>query len=138
VKIFSLLIGLTLGLRALHAQQSNPVVVKQVVSTSVNSSGQPIILPRGYAQVTVSIYDIPAGANLPEHQHPFPRYGYVLAGNLRVMNTETAKQQDYKPGDFILEAVGQWHKATAIGTEAVKLLVIDIVEPGITNTILKP
>ena len=138
MKTLSLTFALTLGLTTLHAQQSNPVVVNQVVSTSVNSSGQPIILPRGYAQVTVSTYDIPAGANLPEHQHPFPRYGYVLAGNLRVKKTDTAKEQDYKPGDFILEAVGQWHKATAIGTEAVRLLVIDIVEPGNTNTIQKP
>jgi len=133
----SLTIALALSLTTLHAQQSNPVVVKQVVTTSVNSSGQPIILPRGDAQLTVSVYDIPAGANLPEHQHPFPRYGYVLAGNLRVLNTDTAKEQDYKPGDFILEAVGQWHKATATGTEPVRLLVIDIVEPGKTNTILK-
>lgn len=113
-------------------------MMKQVVSTSVNSSGQPIILPQGEAQVTVSIYDIPAGANLPEHRHPFPRYGYVLAGNLRVMNTDTAMEQDYKPGDFILEAVGQWHKATAVGTGPVRLLVIDMVEQGKTNnTILK-
>lgn len=136
MKPLSLIIGLTLGVTALHAQ-SNPVVVKQIVSTSVDSSGQPIILPQGEAQVTVSVYDIPAGADLPEHRHPFPRYGYVLAGNLRVMNTDMAKEQEYKPGDFILEAVGQWHKATAVGTESVRLLVIDLVEQGKTNTILK-
>lgn len=137
MKSLSLIIGLTLGMTALHAQENNAVVVKPVVSTSVDSSGQPIILPQGEAQVTVSIFDIPAGANLPEHRHPFPRYGYVLAGSLRVMNTDTAREQEYRPGDFILEAVGQWHKATAVGTEPVRLLVIDLVEQGKTNTILK-
>ena len=39
MKTLSLTLALTLGLTTLHAQQGNPVVVKQVVSTSVNSSG---------------------------------------------------------------------------------------------------
>ncbi|TIT74033.1 MAG: cupin, partial [Mesorhizobium sp.] len=33
--------------------------------------------------------------------------------------------------------IGQWHQATNIGTDAVKLLVIDQVEQGAKNTILK-
>ncbi|TIV71280.1 MAG: cupin domain-containing protein, partial [Mesorhizobium sp.] len=43
----------------------------------------------------------------------------------------------YKTGDFIVEMIGQWHQATNIGTDAVKLLVIDQVEQGAKNTILK-
>jgi quercetin dioxygenase-like cupin family protein len=133
----SLVIGLALGIFPLHAQEKSPVVVKQVTSATLTSSGQPIRLPQGNAQVVVSIYDIAVGAVLPEHMHPFPRYGYVLAGTLRVTNTDTGEDREYKSGDFILEAVGQWHKATTVGTEPVKLLVIDMMEPGKKNAVLK-
>jgi quercetin dioxygenase-like cupin family protein len=137
MKPIPLIVGLTLCVTSTQAQESNPVAVKQMISTSVNSSGQAINLPQGNAQVVVSTYDIAAGATLPEHKHPFPRYGYVLAGKLRVTNTDTMTDQEYKPGDFILEAVGQWHKATAVGVEPVKLLIIDMVEQGKANVILK-
>jgi quercetin dioxygenase-like cupin family protein len=133
----SLVIGLALGISPLHAQESSPVVVKQVTSATLTSSGQPIRLPQGNAQVVVSIYDIAVGAVLPEHMHPYPRYGYVLAGTLRVTNTDTGEDREYKSGDFILEAVGQWHKATTVGAEPVKLLVIDMMEPGKKNVLLK-
>ena len=43
----------------------------------------------------------------------------------------------YGPGSFILEAVGQSHKAEDAGTEPIKLLVIDIMEKGANNTVLK-
>jgi quercetin dioxygenase-like cupin family protein len=85
----------------------------------------------------VSTYDVPAGAVLPEHMHPFPRFGYVLTGTLRVTNTDTGEEHEYKPGDFILEAVKKWHKATTVGSAPVKLLVIDLTEPGKNNVIMK-
>jgi quercetin dioxygenase-like cupin family protein len=137
MKRLSLVAHLALCMTPLHAEENTPVVVKQVTAASVNSSGQPIRLPQGNAQVLVSTYEIAAGAVLPEHVHPFPRYGYVLAGTLRVTNTETGEDREYKLGDFILEAVGQWHKATTVGAEPVKLLVIDMMEQGKNNVLLK-
>jgi quercetin dioxygenase-like cupin family protein len=137
MKRLLLVAGLILCMSSLHAQENTPVVVKPVTSASVTSSGQPIRLPQSNAQVVVSTYDIAAGAVLPEHLHPFPRYGYVLAGTLRVTNTDTGEDREYKLGDFILEAVGQWHKATTVGAEPVKLLVIDMMEQGKNNVILK-
>jgi quercetin dioxygenase-like cupin family protein len=125
----------------LHAAQSDQpeaaVVVKQVTSTAVTASGQPITLPQKDVHVVVSTFDIPAGANLPEHKHPFARYAYVLAGVLRVTNVETGKSETYKQGDFIVEAIDQWHKATNIGADAVKLLVIDQMEGTGSNTVLR-
>jgi quercetin dioxygenase-like cupin family protein len=125
----------------LHAAQSDQpeaaVVVKQVTSTAVTASGQPITLPQKDVHVFVSTFDIPAGANLPEHKHPFARYAYVLAGVLRVTNVETGKSETYKQGDFIVEAIDQWHKATNIGADAVKLLVIDQMEGTGSNTVLR-
>jgi quercetin dioxygenase-like cupin family protein len=121
----------------LQAAEDKTVVVTPVISTWVTVSGQPIILPQERAQVSVATYEIAPGAVLPEHKHPFPRYGYLLAGSLRVTNTETGKSEDYKPGDFILEAVGQWHRGANIGDEPIKLLVIDFVKRGESNVIAK-
>jgi quercetin dioxygenase-like cupin family protein len=100
------------------------------------SSGQPIVLPKD-AQVNVAIFDIAPGVTLPAHKHPFPRYAYVLAGTLKVTNQDTGRADTYKKGDFIVEAVGQWHMGTNAGDCPVKLLVIDMVDKGQTNTIIK-
>ena len=114
-----------------------PVVVTPLASRTTTASGQPITLPRKNVQVLVSTYDIAPGATLPVHKHPFPRYAYVEAGTLQVTNVETGKSNTYKTGDFIIEMIGQWHQATNVGDGPVKLLVIDQVEEGAKNTILR-
>lgn len=121
----------------LQAQERKQVTITQLLSTTTTSSGQPIVLPQKNAQIVVSIYDIASGATLPVHKHPYPRYGYVLSGNLHVTNMETGQGSTYKPGEFFPESVGQWHMGANIGAEALKLLVIDIVEKGQTNTTLQ-
>jgi quercetin dioxygenase-like cupin family protein len=133
-----------LGIPPLHADSrsaktdaAKPVVVRPVASATATSSGQPIMLPQKDAQVIVSSYEIAPGAVLPVHKHPFPRYAYVQAGNLRVTNNDTGKSEDFKPGDFIIEAVGQWHFGANTGKDTVKLLVIDMVEKGKANTVLR-
>jgi len=123
--------------RAKTADAAKPVVVRPVASATVTSSGQPIVLPQKDAQVVVSSYEIAPGAVLPVHKHPFPRYAYVQAGHIRVTNKDTGKSEDFKPGDFIVEAVGQWHFGTNTGKDTVKLLVIDMVEKGKANTVLR-
>jgi len=133
-----------LGIAPLHADNQSvktaaarPVIVRPVASATATSSGQPIVLPQTDAQVVVSTYEIAPGAVLPVHKHPFPRYAYVQAGRLRVTNTDTGQSEDFKPGDFIVEAVGQWHFGTNTGHDMVKLLVIDMVEKGKANTVLR-
>ena len=113
------------------------VVVTPLASTTVTASGQPITLPQKNAQVLVSSYEIPAGATLPVHKHPFPRYAYVLAGNLQVTNVDTGKSNTYKTGDFIVEMIDQWHQGANVGADTVKLLVIDQVEEGMPSTVLR-
>jgi quercetin dioxygenase-like cupin family protein len=121
----------------LQAREQKDVTVTPLLSTTVTSSGQPIVLPQKDAQIDVSIFDVMPGATLPVHKHPYPRYGYVLSGNLLITNMETGQRDTYKPGDFILESVGQWHTGSNIGAEPLKLLVIDIVEKEHTNTELQ-
>ncbi|MER8757518.1 cupin domain-containing protein [Mesorhizobium sp. M0976] len=114
-----------------------PVVVTPLASRTETASGQPITLPQKDVQVLVSAYQIAPGASLPVHKHPFPRYAYVEAGTLQVTNVETGKSNTYKSGDFIIEMIGQWHQATNVGADPVKLLVIDQVEEGTKNTVLR-
>jgi quercetin dioxygenase-like cupin family protein len=101
----------------------------------MTSSGQPIVLPQKGAQVVVSVHDAMPGAMLKAHNHPYPRYVYVLSGNLQVNNIETGQTDTYKRGNFILESVGQWQTVASTGSEPLKLLVIDIVEHGQSNTV---
>ncbi|MGH6881406.1 cupin domain-containing protein [Hypericibacter sp.] len=134
-------VGLTLAaLSAYSANAGDPaknVLVTPVLTTSVTSSGQAIVLPSKDSTVIVSTYEIAKGATLPEHKHPYPRYAYVLAGEIRVTNTDAGKSETYKAGDFIIEAIGQWHHAENVGDGPVKLLVIDQVAGAGGNVILQ-
>lgn len=120
-----------------EAIKADAVKVSPLLTTTVTTSGRPIVLPQGNVQLIASIYEIQPGAKLPEHEHNSQRYGYVLAGRLRITNTETGKSDEFKPGDFIVESRGQWHWAENIGAEPVKLLVIDQVKPGEKTTVLR-
>jgi len=111
------------------------VKVTPVFSSTTTAIGQPIVLPKANAEVRVSIYEIPVGAQLPVHKHPFPRYAYVLAGKLRVTEQDNARTFDYAAGDFLIEMLDTWHFGTNIGSEPVRLLVVDQVEAGQPNTI---
>jgi quercetin dioxygenase-like cupin family protein len=64
-----------------------------LLSTSVTASGQPIVLPQNNPKVRVPIYEIAPGAVALEYKHIYLRYGYVLAGTLRVTYTETREER---------------------------------------------
>jgi quercetin dioxygenase-like cupin family protein len=119
------------------AAQEAAVAVAPVLSTTSTAAGQPIRLPAKNVEVVVSTYDIARGAKLPVHKHPFARYAYVLTGTLRVTNGETGAATDYRAGQFIVEMLDTWHFGENVGNEPVRLVVIDQVEAGQSNTILQ-
>ena len=110
--------------------------VTPVAKTTRTATGEPIRFPAGDAEVSACTYDIRPGAKLPVHKHPYPRFAYVMAGDLRVALTD-GRTFDYHPGDFIAETVDTWHYGEARGAAPVKLLVIDATPPGAKNTILR-
>jgi quercetin dioxygenase-like cupin family protein len=132
-----LAISLALTSFALPALAKQPVTTEPVVSTQETASDQPIVLPQHDVQLIVTRLTIPAGATLPEHEHPYQRYGYVLSGRLKVTMSDTGKSFTYGPGDFIVEMRNQWHSAKPIGDQPVMLLVIDQVAPGHSNVVLR-
>ena len=122
---------------AVAQQPPKDVVVTPILSTTTTVSGQPIVLPQGDVEVVTAMYEVQPGATLPAHKHPYPRYGYMLSGNLSVTNLETGRTIDFRPGDVIVEATDQWHTARSTGSEPVKLLVIDLVEQDQGNVVLR-
>jgi len=130
-------IGFALVFCATPAFAGEPVTVTQLLSTHTTASGQPIVLPQHDVQLVVSRFVVAPGATLPTHLHPWQRYGYLLAGHLRVTLAETGQVLDYEPGDFIVEVTNTWHSGTAVGDEPAVLLVIDQVEAGHSNTLLQ-
>ena len=133
--IVAVLMMLALGnAAALGAEQIAGVTITPLLSTKTTASGQPIVVPV-HPEVVVSRYEIAPNVSLPMHEHPYPRYAYVLSGNLEV-TVRGGKTYRYKAGDFIAEVIGQWHTGRNIGDTPVRLLVIDQVIPGHSNTIL--
>lgn len=132
---WALVFVLSFSFSAYAADETPPVVTTKVLTTMQTSSGQPITLPRSDVEIIVTTMEIHPGITLPRHLHPYPRYGYVLEGSLKITNDQTGTTEVFKPGDFIVEAIGQWHHAETIGNSPVKLLVIDQVQgrkPGNT------
>ncbi len=112
------------------------VLTQNIASITTTAIGQPILLPRDKVQVLVSIVEIAAGVTLPVHKHPFPRYGYILAGSLQVTNIETGERNTYRSGEFVVEMVDRWHLGTNPGPDPVRVLVIDQVEEGSANSLI--
>jgi quercetin dioxygenase-like cupin family protein len=125
-------------LLATPAMAAEPVTVETLFRGAATSAGQPITLPAGPVQVTVSEYEIAPGAVLPVHRHPFERYGYMQAGTLRVTNRDSGVATIYRAGDVIVEMINIWHSAENIGSDPVRILVIDQTPPGMGNTDIRP
>ena len=117
------------------AQEQKDTAITQLLSSTTTSSGQSIILPKNNVQIVASIFDGLSSTARQAHNHPYPRYVYVLSGTLRVNNLDTGQINSYRAGSFVLEAVGQWQTAASVGDEPLKLLVVDVVENGQSNTV---
>lgn len=105
------------------------------VAIDATLSGQPIRAASGELRVTISQSVIPVGARLPVHKHPYPRLVNVLAGRLKITNLDTGQVRDAVAGDWMVDAVDQWHDAVVVGDEPVRLMAIDHAPPGATVTI---
>jgi len=127
---------LPLPLQAEEIKKDKDVIITPILEANRTTSGQFIALPRGNVQVIVSKYEIAPGVELPVHKHSYPRYAYVLSGTLRVSYEGTGRSRDFKTGEFIVEAVDQWHRGVNVGSSFLELLVIDQVEGGKSNIIL--
>jgi len=116
---------------AAPASMSTPVV-----RTALTLSGQPLKLPQGPAEMVAAAVEIPVGGTTTIHQHPWSRFVYVEKGPVRITNQDTGEVKDLEQGTVFAEVVSQWHYGTAPGSTA-RLIVIDIVPPGVNNMIMR-
>lgn len=113
------------------ADPGKPVVVDRTLS------GQPIRAAQGDVRYTITQGVIPVGGGVAPHKHPYPRLVNVLAGRLKVTNLDTGEVRELKAGDWLVDAVEQWHDTAVVGNEPVRLLTIDQAPPGAAVTIPK-
>ena len=119
------------------AAEAPAATVGRLASTTTTSSGQPIALPQGPVQVTATITEIGPGTTTPVHKHPFPRYGYVMAGRLEVTNLATGAVKVFETGQFVVDPVNQWHQGRALDGKPVRLLIIDQTPPDQPNMVVR-
>ena len=122
---------------ATSVAEAEKMVTTPILRTRLTSSNQPLKLPQGESELVAVAVDIPAGGATSVHQHPWSRFAYVEKGRLRVINHDTGEAKDFRPGEVLSEAVGQWHEGRAIAGP-VRLIVFDIVPPGVTNITALP
>lgn len=113
-------------------------VVTPIIRTGKTISGQPLRLPQGASEVAAASVEIPVGGSLPIHKHPWSRLVYVERGSLTVVNLDTGASLDFAAGQLLPEVIDQWHEARANGTVPVRIIVIDLVPPGVVNMVMKP
>ncbi|HEX4302059.1 MAG TPA: cupin domain-containing protein [Rhizomicrobium sp.] len=122
---------------AAYAADTPPITVTPVTRTSRTITGQQIVVPLR-PDVIVATAVFAPGARLPEHEHIYPHYVYVLEGELTVVVTYPAKRVTVKAGEFVAEPMRTWHYGINNGTVPLKLLVIDQVPAGVkSNMVLR-
>jgi quercetin dioxygenase-like cupin family protein len=107
------------------------------VTIDATLSGQPIRAPGGDLRVTITQTELPKGGRLPVHKHPYPRVAHVIAGRLKITNLDTGQVREAVAGDWMVDAVDQWHEAVVVGEESVRLMTIDQAQPGAAVTIFR-
>ena len=137
MKFLPIVAALALGPMPAAAQAPPGAIARPVAQLDATQSGQPILLPQGPVQVTVTETSVPAGGAITPHRHPFPRYAYILEGALKVTNLDTGTVTMLKAGDFAAEALNQWHRAEPLDGMGARLLVIDQTPPGQGNMVRK-
>jgi quercetin dioxygenase-like cupin family protein len=106
-----------------------------VASTDHTVIGQAIEVPQ-HPTVITTIVTFQPGDKTAVHKHPYPHYGYMLAGVLTIVNTQTGKSFDLKPGDFLVEMTNAWHYGENRGAVPVRILIVDQVPEGVSvNTV---
>lgn len=131
----TLILAAALALAAPAAAQ--PVTLGTPVTIDATLSGQPVRAPSGDLRVTITQTQLPVGGKLAAHKHPYPRVVQVLAGRLEVRNLDTGQTRQAKAGDWMVDAVDQWHEAVVVGDEPVRLMTIDQAPPGQPVTIMR-
>jgi quercetin dioxygenase-like cupin family protein len=128
---------LALVLLAMPAAAQVPPAAGKPVTIDATLSGQPIRAAEGPLRVTITQTVLPVGGRLPVHKHPYPRVVNLLAGRLKITNLDTGQVREAVAGDWMVDAVDQWHEAQVVGDEPARLMTIDQAPPGAAVTVVR-
>ncbi len=105
------------------ADDSKNVVVEILTKTSSSWDGKVLPnYPKGKPEITILRIRIPAGAELPMHEHPVTNAGVLLSGELTVV-AKDKKTLHLKAGDSIVEVVNKAHYGKNEGTKTAEIIV---------------
>ena len=108
-----------------HAYAREPGVVKVDVLAKTSSSWNGKALPNygeGTPEITILRIAIPAGVQLPMHEHPVINAGVLTKGTLTV-TTKEGQVLHLQAGDSIVEVVDTWHYGKNNGSETAEIIV---------------
>jgi len=127
------LLFVVLGAVTAFAEQQTAVKVTPLLQTTLTVTGQTLKFPNR-PQVTATLVEIPAGADVGWHEHPNLRYVYVIDGTLTIEMANNARQV-FPAGTIFVEATGTRHHGMNQGATPVKVLFIDHSEEGQSNMV---
>ena len=107
----------------LWADEVKNVVVETLAKSGSSWDGEVLPeYPKGKPEITILRIKIPAGAELPMHEHPVINAGVLLSGELTVV-TKDKKTLHLKAGDSIVEVVNKAHYGKNEGTKTAEIIV---------------
>ncbi|MCF7869218.1 MAG: cupin domain-containing protein [Candidatus Cloacimonetes bacterium] len=109
---------------------SEEIKVEELVKSTTSWDGSELPnYPQIKPEITILKITVPAGAELPMHQHPVINAGVLLEGELTV-HTKAGKTLILKAGNPIVEVVNTWHFGKNEGEEPAVIIVFYAGEEG--------
>jgi quercetin dioxygenase-like cupin family protein len=101
----------------------NPDAARTLFQSTLNSTGQPIAFPHdGTPEVTAFLAELAPGEETGWHSHPVPLLGYLLQGELTVIQA-TGETRTVRAGEVSLESVSLIHNGINTGAVPCKMIV---------------
>lgn len=114
----------------------NPELLPPLFQSTTNAVGQPIAYPaNGTPEVTALLVEMAPGDETGWHQHPVPLLGYIMEGELTVIQA-TGHKRVIPAGGISLESVGLVHNGISTGTVPCKMIVFVVGLKGVPATTL--
>ena len=113
----------------------DPLALKPLLQTTVNSIGQSIAYPEsGTPEITALLIEMAPGEETGWHSHPVPLVGYIMSGELTVYQI-TGEKRVVPAGENSLESVGIVHNGVNEGSVPCKMIVYVLGLKGMPFTV---
>ena len=115
-----------------------PAATQVLFQSTANSTGQPIAYPHGGTpEVQGLLIEMAPGDDTGWHSHPVPLLGYLLSGELTVVQT-TGHKRIVRAGEISLESVGVVHKGMNEASMPCRMIVFVVGTKDIPFTVREP